>query len=153
MARAQSQFLTIYGESGVVYHRWQNYYSSSVEWENVIWQGVSFAANGMTDGGNGDEADIGITAPAGTLVMRAFEDAILAGHMAELRVYQFDTLADNTGPVGGQDLIGYYTGQVVGGSATLTEAKIQLGMSLSPIGEQVPPRKFTTAIMGQGCRL
>jgi len=42
---------------------------------------------------------------------------------------------------------------VVGGGGKLTNVRINLGSALSPVGAQFPPRKFTTAIMGKGCRL
>jgi hypothetical protein len=154
MARAQSQFMRIYDATGVTYQRWQSYYSgSTVSWARRQWDYVPFIADGITAGISGDESDITVTAPATTLVMQAFEGAINKGRLVDLSIYQFDTVQGNNAPQSGQLLVAGFTGQVVGGSGGLTSMSIQLGSALSPVGAQIPPRKFTTAIMGKGCRL
>jgi hypothetical protein len=154
MARAQSQYLRIYDTAGVVYSRWQSYYgNTTVSWNSQSWQYIPFIAEGFTAGISGDETDISVTAPATSVVMQAFEAAIQRGRLVELSIYQFDTIYGNDTPQDGQELVGSFTGQVVGGSGGLTSMSIQLGSALSPIGAQIPPRKFTTRIMGKGCRL
>lgn len=153
MALAQSQFLKISDAAGLVYYRWQNYYATAVDWSSQSWLPVSFIAEGLTSGINGQESDINITAVAITGIAQALERAILKGHLAELTVYQFDTILGNSTPQASQQLVGSYLGQVIGGSASLTSITMQVGASLAPIGAQMPPRRFTTAIMGQGCRL
>ena len=154
MARAQSQYLRIYNSSGVTLQRWQSYYANaSVSWSGASWLYVPFIGNGYTAGITGDEANVSISAPAISLVMSNFEDAIYNGHLAELNIYEFDTVYGNNAPQATQTLIGSYTGQVIGGVAGLTNITLQLGSALSMVGAQIPPRKFTTAIMGKGCRL
>jgi hypothetical protein len=81
-----------------------------------------------------------------------FLAAIRDGRLVDLNIYQFDSSADNNTPQAGQELVAAYTGQVVGGNGGLTSLTIQLGSALSPVGAQVPPRKLTVAIMGQGVR-
>lgn len=153
MARAQSQYLRLYDSSGT-YHRWQSYYAgNSVTWQNQEWQYLPFIADGITAGISGDDSDIAITTPATTVVMQALEDAIRLGWLAELTIYQFDTLLGNDTPQSLQEMVATFTGQVVGGSGRLTSMTIQLGSALSPVGAQIPPRKFTTAIMGKGAIL
>mgnify|MGYP003643156879 CR=1 FL=1 len=153
MARAQSQFLKIYDSSGIVYSRWQNYYSGTVTWQAQPWQNVSFSAEGVTEGVNGEESDIEITATAVTAVVQAFERAIVDGRFAELTVYQFDVLLGNLSPQATQQLVAQYTGQVVGGGGGLTEVTLQLGPAAFIADLQIPSRKLTTAIIGQGCVL
>ena len=154
MARAQSQYLRIYDTTGITYQRWQSYYGgSAVSWDSQSWQYVPFIADGITAGISGDETDITVTAPATTLVMQAFEAAISRGRLVDLSIYQFDTILGNSTPQAAQELVAAFTGQVVGGSGGLTSMTIQLGNALSPVGAQIPPRKFTTKIMGKGCRL
>jgi hypothetical protein len=70
----------------------------------------------------------------------------------DLSIYQFDSTINNNTPQAGQELVAAYTGQVVGGNGGLTSLTIQLGSALSPVGAQVPPRRLTLAIMGQGIR-
>lgn len=153
MARAQSQFLKIYDATGIIHTLWQNYYNAAVTWDSQQWQPMAFIAEGLTEGVNGQESDISITIPAGTAAMRTVEKSILQGRLADLTVYQFDTILGNATPQAGQQLVAQYTGQVVGGSGGLTSITMLVGAALTPIGAQVPPRKLTTAIMGQGCRL
>lgn len=154
MARAQSQYLRIYDTAGVTYQRWQSYYANTtVSWSSSSWVYVPFIADGFTAGIGGDEANVSVTAPATSVVIEAFLEAINNGRLVDLSIYQFDTLQGNNSPQVGQALVAGYTGQVVGGSSSLTSITLQLGSALSPVGAQIPPRKFTTAIMGKGCRL
>ena len=154
MARAQSQYLRIYDTAGVTYQRWQSYYANTtVSWDSSSWQYVPFIADGFTAGISGDESDISVTAPATSVVMDAFLAAIRRGRLVQLDIYQFDTLYGNDDPQTGQELVASVTGQVVGGNGGLTNMTIQLGSAISPIGAQIPPRTFTTRIMGKGCRL
>jgi hypothetical protein len=154
MARAQAQYLRIYDSSGITYQRWQSYYgNTTVSWSSASWQYQPFIADGFTAGISGDEANINVTAPATSVVMAAFLPAIANGRLVDLSIYQFDTLLGNDAPQAGQELVAAYTGQVVGGGGGLTSITLQLGSALSPVGAQIPPRTFTTAIMGKGCRL
>lgn len=151
--RAQSQYLRIYDSGGTTYQRWQSYYANtSVTWSGAKWLYVPFIADGITAGVSGDESNVTITAAATSMVIDAFEAAILEGRLVDLSIYQFDSNSGNDSPQAGQQLVAGYTGQVTGGAATLTTLTLQLGSALSPVGAQVPPRKFTTAIMGQGVR-
>jgi hypothetical protein len=151
--RAQSQYLRIYDSGGTTYQRWQSYYANtSVTWSGAKWLYVPFIADGITAGISGDESNVTVTATATSMVLGAFEAAILQGRLVDLSIYQFDSDSGNDIPQSGQQLVAGYTGQVTGGAATLTSLTLQLGSALSPVGAQVPPRKFTTAIMGQGIR-
>jgi hypothetical protein len=133
--RAQSQYLRIYDAAGVTYQRWQSYYANtSVTWSSASWNYVPFIA------------------AATGLVLDAFLAAISDGRLVDLSIYQFDSTINNNTPQAGQELVAAYTGQVVGGNGGLTSLTIQLGSALSPVGAQVPPRRLTLAIMGQGIR-
>jgi hypothetical protein len=154
MARAQSQYLRIYDTGGTTYQRWQSYYgNATVSFASASWEYVPFIADGFTAGVSGDETDISVSAPAIAPVISAFEAAIRNGRLVELSIYQFDPTLGNDTPQAGQTLVAGYTGQVVGGSGGLTSLMLQLGSALSPVGAQLPPRKFTTALIGKGCRL
>lgn len=154
MARAQAQYLCIYDDAGSTFQRWQSYYANAtVSWAGAAWSYVPFIADGFTEGMSGDESNITVQAPAITTVVSAFETAILNGRMVELLTYQFNPDLGNDSPQAGQTLIARFTGQVAGGSAGLTTMTLQLGSAISPVGAQIPPRTFTTAIMGKGARL
>lgn len=154
MARAQSQYLRIYDEAGTTYQCWQSYYANAtVTWDSRAWVYIPFTADGFTEGISGDESNITVQAPAIAGVVTAFERAIRNGRMVELSTYQFDPLFGNSTPQSNQTLIARYIGQVAGGSGGLTALSLQLGSAISPVGAQIPPRTFTTAIMGKGARL
>jgi hypothetical protein len=159
MARAQSQYLRIYDVAGVTYERWQNYYISKVvQFSGQNWEYEPFTADGLTIGAQSDEEDIVLTVPAKAKIVRAFEAALNNGRLVDLSIYQFDPRLGNEEPrpVGafqGQQLIGQFSGQVISASGSLTTLDIKLGSAFSPVGAQIPPRKFTTAIMGKGARI
>ena len=154
MARAQSQYLRFYDAGGTTYRRWQSYYGgTTVTWSGQQWSWMPFEADGFSAGVSGEETSITLTAPANSEVVAAFTAAINGGQLVDLSLYMFDPSIDNAAPQAGQTLVASFTGQVVGGSASITTMALQLGSALSPVGAQIPPLKFTTAIMGMGCKL
>ena len=153
MARGQSQYLRIFSGS-TTYQRWQSYYvNSSVTWESAAWSYQPFDADGITAGEVQSESSISIALPATTNVMEVVLQALNEARLAELRLYEFDTILGNSTPQAEQTLIASYLGEVVGVSGSFTSIQMQLGSSISPVGAQVPPRKFTTKLIGAPCQL
>jgi hypothetical protein len=153
MARAQAQYLRIFSGS-TTYQRWQSYYvNTSVTYDSNVWAYQPFDADGITAGEVQSESSISVTLPATTNVMEVVLQALDDARLAELRLYQFDTLLGNTTPQTGQTLIASYLGEVVGVSGGFTSIQMQLGSSLSPVGAQVPPRTFSTRLIGAPCKL
>ena len=153
MARAQAQYLRLFSGTAT-YDRWQNYYvNAAVTWSGQQWAWMSFDADGFTEAGTGDEGGLSITLPATPQVIAEVQSALRDGWLAELSVYEFDTLNGNTIPQASQVLIAFAVGEVVGASGTFTTIDIELGSSLSPVGAQVPPRTFTTRLVGAPCKL
>ena len=153
MARGQSQYLRIFSGS-TTYQRWQSYYvNTSVTWESAAWSYQPFDADGITAGEVQSESSISVSLPATTNVMEVVLQALNEARLAELRLYEFDTILGNSTPQAGQTLIASYLGEVVGVSGSFTSIQMQLGSSISPVGAQVPPRKFTTKLIGAPCQL
>jgi hypothetical protein len=153
MARGQSQYLRIFSGS-TTYQRWQSYYvNTSVTWESAAWSYQPFDADGITAGEVQSESSISVTLPATTNVMEVVLQALDEARLAELRLYEFDTILGNSTPQTGQTLIASYLGEVVGVSGGFTSIQMQLGSSLSPVGAQVPPRTFSTRLIGAPCKL
>ena len=153
MARGQSQYLRIFSGS-TTYQRWQSYYvNSSVSYGGAIWAYQPFDADGITAGEVQSESSISVTLPATTNVMEVVLQALNEARLAELQVYEFDTILGNSTPQAGQTLIASYLGEVVGVSGGFTSIQMQLGSSLSPVGAQVPPRTFSTRLIGAPCKL
>jgi hypothetical protein len=153
MARGQSQYLRIFDDGGTL-HRWHNYYiNSTVTVSGNSWAFMSFDLDGFTAGQTGDEGGVSVTLPATALVMDVVADALRNARLVELTMYEFDTLLGNDTPQAGQDLIASYVGEVVAAGGPFETVNIELGSSLSPVGAQVPPRKFTSRLIGVPCRL
>jgi hypothetical protein len=153
MARGQSQFLRIFSGT-TTYQRWQSYYvNTSVTWESASWSYQPFDADGITAGEVQSESSISVRLPATTNVMQVVLQALNEARLAELRLYEFDTILGNSTPQAGQTLIASYLGEVVGVSGSFTSIQMQLGSSLSPVGAQVPPRTFSTRLIGAPCKL
>ena len=153
MARGQSQYLRIFS-GATTYQRWQSYYvNSSVSYGGAVWSYQPFDADGITAGEVQSESSISVTLPATTNVMEVVLQALNEARLAELQVYEFDTILGNSTPQTGQTLIASYLGEVVGVSGGFTSIQMQLGSSLSPVGAQVPPRTFSTRLIGAPCKL
>lgn len=153
MARGQSQYLRIFSGS-TTYQRWQAYYvNTSVTWEGASWSYQPFDTDGITAGEVQSESSISIRLPATTAVTEVVLQALDEARLAELRLYEFDTRFGNSAPQASQTLIASYLGEVVGVTGSFTELEVELGSSLSPVGAQIPPRKFSTQLIGAPCKL
>jgi hypothetical protein len=153
MARAQAQYLRIFSGS-TTYQRWQSYYvNTSVTWESASWSYQPFDADGITAGEVQSESSISIRLPATTNVIEVVLQALDEARLAELQFYEFDTILGNSTPQAGQTLIASYLGEVVGVKGGFTEIEMELGSSLAPVGAQVPPRTYSSRLVGAPCKL
>ena len=153
MARAQAQYLRIFSGS-ITYQRWQSYYvNTSVSYGSAVCAYQPFDADGITAGEVQSESSITVRLPATTNAIEVALQALDEARLAELQLYEFDTLLGNSTPQAGQTLIASYLGEVVGVSGSFTSIEMELGSSLAPIGAQVPQRKFTSKLTGSPCKL
>ncbi len=156
MARAQAQYLRIFDTGGATYQRWQNFYiNSTIVFNSASWTWLEFDCDGMTDGAGNDEGDLSITLPATPMVVAEIEAALRTGRLVEVQTYDFNVLrpTGETDPLSDQELIASYVGEVVGAGGSFDTLEIELGSSLSPVGAQVPPRTYTSVLVGAPCRL
>lgn len=152
MGRAQAQYLRIF-DSSSTYARWQGYYvNQTITLDSASWEYMPFSASGILESGASSGKSVSITVPATNSIVEAFTLALSYGRFCELKIYEFDSRLDQTAPQSGQSLIGSYTSQVVNVNGTFTRLEIELGSSLSPIGAQVPPRTFTSYLIGAPLR-
>jgi hypothetical protein len=133
----------------------QNYYlTGSVLADGVEYQFLDFSASGMTSSTNADSSTTQVTLPALTTVILQTEQALAQGWLARLRIYRFEADAGPTSPPSGQttmvDIIGEVTGAASPSDAIMT---LEIGSALAPIGAQIPPRRFTSALVGVPARL
>lgn len=153
MARGQSQYLRIFDDGGT-YQTWQSYYINSVvSFGGYDWIFQHFDVEGFTAGQTGDEGGVVVTVPATALIMDIIGDSLRNARLVELTMYEFDTLLGDAEPQADQRLIASYVGEVVGSGGVLEQMDIELGSSLSPVGAQIPPNKFTSRTIGVPCKL
>jgi len=151
--RAQSQFLRIFDDSSTFY-RWQNYYiGQTVTLSSASWAYHPFESDGLVSGTTGGDSSLSIKVPATSLAVTAFQTAIDSNYLCEIQFFQFYSALSQTSPQASQITVGTYIGEVVGLGGSFAELEVQLGSSLSPVGAQVPPRKYTGALVGPPIRL
>jgi hypothetical protein len=150
--RGQSQYLRLF-EGATTYQRWQNYYvNQTVTWQATSWQYFPFAVDGFVGGSSGSGNNAAIVVPATTDAVVLFEQALSGNWLCQVNMYEFSTQLTQAQPQSSQLLIGSIIGEIIRISGSFTELTITLGSSLSPVGAQVPPRKFTNALIGAPLR-
>jgi hypothetical protein len=151
--RAQAQYLRIFDESST-YARWQGYYANqTITWQSASWSYFPFTADGLLSASGSNGSDITVTVPATQTAITELEAAINFNRLIELRMYEFDSRLSQSGPQATQDLIGFYVGEAIKITGSFTTLQLKLGSSLSPVGAQVPPRNYTTLLVGAPIRL
>jgi hypothetical protein len=121
--------------------------------DSASWEYMPFSASGIVESGASGGKSVSITVPATNSVVEAFNLALSYGRFCELKIYEFDSRLDQAAPQSAQNLIAAYTAEVVNVSGTFTRLDIELGSSLSPVGAQVPPRKFNSYLIGAPLRI
>jgi len=82
------------------------------------------------------------------LLLILFTYALSLNWFCEVKLYEFNAQLSQAGPPSGQTLIASVVGEVTGISGSFTSITVTLGSGLAPIGSQVPPRQYTTALIG-----
>jgi hypothetical protein len=150
MVLAQSQWVRVY--AGATNHaRWQSYYPGQTI---DGYTHLPFTTDGVAVTQTGDQASMSLTLPATPSVVTLVETAIANNYLVDIKIYQFDPDAVFfTNPPSGHTLIASFVGEIIGGSENRTTITLEIGSSLSPVGVQIPPLKYTTALVGEPCRL
>jgi hypothetical protein len=150
--RGQAQYLRIFDNAGT-YVRWQGYYvGQTVTWDSQQWSYFPFVANGLINGDIGSDSGVSITVPATADAVDVFEQALRLNRLCEIKIYEFDTRLTQAQPQATQALIGAFVGEIVTIGGSFAAWDISLGSSLSPVGAQVPPRKFNNLLIGAPIR-
>lgn len=151
--RAQAQYLRIFDADGTYLRRQGFYVGQTITLASQQWTYYPFVANGLIGGNAGSNAGVTITVPATQDALTAFETGLRLNRLVELLVYEFDTRLSQTVPQAGQLLIGSFVGEIVGINGSFSNIEIQLGSSLAPVGAQVPPRNYTSLLIGAPLRI
>ena len=151
--RAQSKFLRVFSGS-TDYQLWQSFYTN----QNIALGGKTYAyfpfqAGGVQESSAASGDQLIISVPATELAISTFEAAIRDRHIFELSVFEFDSRLDQVAPQSAQVLIGSYFGEIIEMNGTFTRLEASIGSALSFIGSQVPPRTFTSKLVGAPIRI
>jgi hypothetical protein len=130
--------------------RWQTYFRATTP---AGYRFLEFRCAGIVATQQGDQAELTVTVPAIPSVVAAVDRAIREGRLVAVRFYEFDPSLGDDAPNGSEELITQFMGQVTGGSSDLYSITLQLGSSLAALDASVPPRRFTSALIGTPCRL
>jgi hypothetical protein len=151
--KALAQYATLYFGDSII-ARWQNYYiDQTVEVGGLQYSYAMFEALGLESGDMQSEGTLEISFAASNDVVSLLVSAIRDAYYMRIETYSFDPRQGNGEPQSWQRLVGSYTGQITKATRQITTLLIEIGTTLSPIGSQVPPRNFTSRIIGAPCRL
>ena len=153
MSRSYMATLTIFS-GNTTYIRWQNYYVN--ETINFFVQGVGtvpfeffpFEFGGINDSAAVGGAEMTVAMPATSAALTQFLKAQSNLRLCELKLYEFSAYLAQTPPPQNFQVVATHVGQVLNLGGTFTQLQVGLGSVLSPVGAQVPPRTYSTALIG-----
>lgn len=145
MTIAVAQFLRIYRADGTTLKRYQNFWAG-LNVDSYVYE--PFDAGAIFSRITPDSDSLDIVFPATNEAYSLVENGLALRYLATLDFYQFVPTADGLAPAT-KIKIASFTGEF--SSATVNEATVTLliGTNLDPTEAQVPPRKFTTSLIGQ----
>jgi hypothetical protein len=135
---AFAQTLTINGQT------YQNY------WIGQTVQGATFypfVCDGFLASATSGQDSMLITLPLTADAVSWLEGGIASAWVVTVKLYQFDPASAVFPP--SLSLVTEYNGEVIGGRRNAAEVTIEVGSSLSPVAAQMPPRKYTTTLIGE----
>lgn len=171
MARAQSQFLEVETKDGAPLGGFQSFWvdkrivfpSSSTTFDFQPFDtGVIVTTN------TGDNQQLDLSLPGTHFWHRLVEESLEAGHVWTTTIYEFESLlfpepsfvsTDEPGQNRYEidetklGVMAQFFGEVVTAGHNEETISLQLGSSLSPVGAQVPPRRFLSSVIGTPLRL
>ena len=106
-----------------------------------------FETGGIVVNTSADQSDMGVTVPLSSEDLALFDRAFNEGWLAQIWIYRFAPLTDNS-PPSAKELVAEFIGEVIGTEFAYDRVTMKLGSALDPISAQIPPRKFTTALIG-----
>lgn len=172
MALAQAQLLTV-GNLAAYQSYWVN--SSVVISEGAsedLYEFLTFDSGVIVTTNTGDNQTLSITLPATSEMFGLVEQCIRDRVVWKVSIIEFEAMEHQTpgtpipnslykgrqtyerGEIGDNlQLLSRFYGEVINADSDTVDLNVQLGSSLSPVGSQVPPRKFSTLRVGAPLRL
>jgi len=152
MSRAQMATLRLY-KDGTSYLRWQNFYvNTSITFDSASWDFFPFEFGGIAESSAPGGGELSISLPASGSVISRFCKAQTNLQLCEVKLFEFDARLYLSAPPASPTEIASHLGQVLDFGGSFTRVEVGLGSVLSPVGSQVPPRTYSTALIGAPVR-
>lgn len=151
--RAQASYFRVYS-GATTYVRWQSYYvNKSVTLSGASYEYFPFECSGVSETSAFGAQSMTVTMPATERARDVLQDALYSERLCEVKVYEFNGILGQDVPVSSQVLIVDFVGKIRKMSGSFTSIEIEIGIPLSPVGSQIPPRNYTSALVGSPMRI
>lgn len=124
--------------------RWQSFFVGQTV------DGYTFApfeTSGVVVNASADQSEMTVTFPLTGVNMTTADRAFTDGWLAQVEIYSFQPLA-NDQPPSSKTQVADFIGEIIGVELTTTHVRLRLGSALDPVASQIPPRKFTSSLIG-----
>jgi len=152
MSRSQMATLRVFSGS-TIYLRWQNYYvNTSLSFLSQTWEFFPFEFGGISESAAPGGNELTISVPATSTVISAFSEAQASLSLCEVTLYEFSAYDSQSVAPTTYTVVASHLGQVLDLGGSFIDLQIGLGTVLSPVGSQVPPRTYSTSLIGSPLR-
>jgi hypothetical protein len=143
--QSTAAFMVIRQKNGTVVKQWQNRWNSqTIEGHEFM----PFMINEINSAISSNSDTVTIQFPEIKAIVDLVEAAVSAAYIVQLSIKKYTTPTATTGGT----VVAMTTGEVVQASMNTQMVQVVLGSSLDPVGAQVPPRRYTTTILGAPAR-
>ena len=152
MSRSQMATLRVFS-GATTYVRWQNYFvNTSLSFLSQTWEFFPFEFGGISESAAPGGNELTISVPATSTVVSAFSEAQANLRLCEVTLYEFSAYASQSVAPTTYTVVASHLGQVLDLGGSFVDLQIGLGTVLSPVGSQVPPRTYSTSLIGSPLR-
>jgi hypothetical protein len=142
--QSTAAFMVIRQKNGTVVRQWQNRWPQAVESHTFM----PFRIDGINSAISSTSDTVSIQFPETKAVVDLVELAVAEAYIVQLTIKKYTSPSATTGGI----VVAVTTGEVVQASMNTQVVQVVLGSSLDPVGAQVPPRRYTTTILGAPAR-
>tara|TARA_R110000772_G_scaffold118560_2_gene224203 strand:- start:602 stop:1054 length:453 start_codon:yes stop_codon:yes gene_type:complete len=141
---ALAQFVHIQTAAGSTLFRWQNFWLTYTVDSHTYY---AFAPGSIASSQDGAASEVSIEVPLNSENITLLENGASLKYTADISMYKFTPTADGSPPASKTKVAGFF-GQIVGGSLSDTSISLSIGTSLDAVEAQIPPRIFTSLLIG-----
>lgn len=142
---AVATFLTVRdSDFDTVLHRYQNRW---VEQDVDGFAHYPFSTGQSTSNRSGGQSGIDLDLALSQPMIDVIEAAITGGHYLQVAIKKYQPTPGDIPPTAYTTLVDFF-GEVIQASLNSVSINVTVGSNLDPVQAQVPPRKFTTKLVG-----